>query len=72
MFTDSLGNVHWEFWEGIALNGRHFESVALFEVCRKHGTWHVKSACIATDKLPYDNDLSEIEKYIERSENALV
>lgn len=72
MFTDALGNVHWEFWEGVAWNGRRYQSVELFRLCRDWGTNMVRDAVFDLDLCPSDDNLKKIKKYIEQSENSLV
>lgn len=72
MFTDALGNVHWEFWGGIRLNGRHYQSVALFALCRELGTHLVQQTCVELDTTPNDDNLEILRKEIEQNEKSLV
>ena len=68
MFTDALGNLHFEFWEGIKFNGRTFQSRPLYEVCQEFGDANVLEACHTLGCLPHVQDLSAIREECERIE----
>jgi hypothetical protein len=68
MYTDALGNTHFEFWEGIKLAGRTFQTEKLYEVCKEYGSASVKAACIRLGCLPYKDDLEAIKEECERTE----
>lgn len=68
MFTDALGNLHFEFWEGIKFNGRTFQSRPLYELCQEFGDANVLEACHTLGCLPYIQDLSAIREECIRME----
>lgn len=72
MHTDALGNTHFEFWQGIKLNGRNFQSVPLFKLCEEFGTAQVTDACHHLGCFPCIADLAAIRKECERREAMFV
>jgi len=68
MFTDALGNLHFEIWEGIKFNGRTFQSYPLYKLCQKFGDANVLEACHTLGCLPHVQDLSAIQEECERME----
>lgn len=72
MYTDALGNIHFEFWEGIKLEGRTFQSVPLYLLCQEFGDEVVKGACIHLGCRPYIQDLASIREECERIEARMV
>ena len=72
MYKDALGNTHFEIWQGIKLNGRTFQSEALYELSKKYNDAEILDACIRLGCLPYGADLQTIEEECERIENSFV
>lgn len=72
MFIDATGSVHFEFWEGIKLNGKRFQSVPLFEMCRTYGDLTVTEACRNLGCYPYAADLATIKEECERIESNYI
>lgn len=72
MWTDACGETHFEFWEGIKMNGKTHKSVALYNVCREYGDAQVLDACLHLGCLPYAQDLKAIKDECERQENSYV
>jgi hypothetical protein len=72
MYTDALGNTHFEFWEGIKLAGRTFQSVPLYHLCQTYGDAQVRDACIHLGCMPYIQDLRAIADECERVERSFV
>jgi len=72
MYTDALGNTHFEFWEGIKLNGRTFQSLPLFKLCQEFGDAQVTDACHHLGCFPHVADLSAIREECERREAMYV
>ena len=68
MYTDALGNLHFEFWEGIKFNGRTFQSRPLYEVCQEFGDANVLEACHTLGCFPHVQDLSAIREECMRTE----
>lgn len=72
MFIDSHGEVQFEFWEGIKLDGRTFKSLPLWQVCREYGDLTTVDACRNLGCFPYAQDLASIKTECERIENSYV
>jgi len=72
MFTDALGNDHYEFWEGVKINGKTHQSRPLYALCMEFGTSRVQDACMHLGCLPYVQDLSAIRAECQRQENSYV
>ena len=72
MWTDACGETHFEFWNGIKLDGRTFKSVPLFKVCLEFGDAQVKQACIDLGCYPYVEDLTAIRQECLRTEHLYV
>ena len=72
MWTDTCGDTHFEFWDGIKMNGRTFVSRPLFALCQEFGTAQVQDACMHLGCFPYAQDLSTIRKECERQEASYV
>jgi hypothetical protein len=72
MWTDALGEVHYEFWDGLRFNGKCYNSVALFWLCQAYGDAQVKDACIHLGCLPYAADLATIKAECQRQEDSYV
>jgi hypothetical protein len=72
MFTDATGEVHFEIWEGIRLDGRTFQSLPLFELCREYGELTVSHACRNLGCFPHAQDLSAIKTECRRIEESYV
>lgn len=72
MYEDALGNIHFEFWEGIKLAGRTFQSRPLYNLCMEFGDAEVKDACIHLGCLPFVEDLQAIKEECERIEKRFV
>jgi hypothetical protein len=70
MFIDALGKCHFEFWTGLKMAGRTFQSVPLFQVCQEFGDAQVQDACMSLDVLPYDCELAGIKAECQRVEDA--
>lgn len=72
MWTDANGETHFEFWNGIKLDGRTFKSVPLYNVCLEFGDAQVRQACIDLGCYPYTADLAAIREECIRTENLYV
>jgi hypothetical protein len=72
MWTDALGETHFEIWNGIQLDGRCFKSVPLYNVCSEFGDAQVKQACIDLGCRPYVQDLGAIREECQRQEDSYV
>ncbi len=72
MYKDALGNTRYEFWQGIKLGGRTFQSEDLYDLCREFGDAQVKDACIHLGCFPYRDDLQAIREECERIEAMYV
>ena len=72
MYQDALGNTHFEFWQGIKLAGRTFQSKDLFALCQEFGDAQVKDACTHLGCFPYAADLQAIKEECERVEAMFV
>jgi hypothetical protein len=72
MWTDATGEVHFEFWDGIKLNGKTFQSLPLFNLCREFGNAQVLKACTDLGCYPYAADLKAIKDECQRQENSYV
>jgi hypothetical protein len=72
MWTDALGETHFEFWNGITLEGRTFKSVPLYNVCSEFGDAQVKQACIDLGRRPYVQDLQTIREECLKTEHRYV
>ena len=72
MHIDALGEVHFEFWEGIKFAGRTFKSLPLFNLCQEFGTMHVAEACRHLGCMPYAADLAAIKQECQRQEASYV
>jgi hypothetical protein len=72
MFKDALGNTHFEVWQGIKLNGRTFQSEALYELSQRFGDAEILDACVRLGCFPYAADLKTIEEECERIERMFV
>ena len=72
MWTDACGETHYEFWEGIKLAGRTFNSRPLFNLCQDYGTAQVLGACMYLGCFPYIEDLAAIKEECERQEASYV
>ena len=72
MWTDACGNDHYEFWEGIKINGKTYQSRPLYALCAEFGDAQVLDACMHLGCLPYVEDLSAIRAECQRQENSYV
>lgn len=72
MYTDALGNTHFEFWQGLKIGGRTFQTLPLFRLCEEFGDAQVKDACDHLGCLPYVADLATIREECQRIENLYV
>jgi len=72
MWTDALVETHFEFWNGITLEGRNFKSVPLYNVCSEFGDAQVKQACIDLGCRPYVQDLQTIREECLKTEHRYV
>ena len=72
MYTDALDTTHFEFWQGIKLNGRNFQSVPLFKLCEEFGDAQIIDACHHLGCFPHVADLAAIRKECERVEAGYV
>ena len=72
MWTDALGETHFEFWNGITLEGRNFKSLPLYNVCSEFGDAQVKQACIDLGCRPYVQDLQTIREECLKTEHRYV
>jgi len=72
MWTDACGNDHYEFWNGITLNGKTYQSRLLYEVCNEFGDAFVADACNVLDLNPNDEHLATIRKECKRVEESYV
>jgi hypothetical protein len=72
MFKDALGNIQFELWQGIKINGRTFQSLPLFNLCREFGDAQVLDACTHLGCFPCIADLSSIRHECERVEARYV
>jgi len=72
MFKDALGNTHFEFWQGIKINGRTFQSEDLYKLSKEFGDAEILDACMRLGCLPYAADLQAITEECERIENSYV
>lgn len=68
MYTDALGNLHFEIWEGIKFNGRTFQSYPLYKLSQKFNEANIVEACHTLGCLPHVQDLSAIQEECERME----
>jgi hypothetical protein len=72
MWTDACGNDHYEFWEGIKVNGKTYQSRPLYALCAEFGDAQVKDVCAHLGLMPYVQDLSAIRTECQRQENSYV
>jgi hypothetical protein len=72
MFKDALGNIHYDFWQGIKINGKTFDSLPLFNLCQEFGDAQVVEACMNIGCLPYVPDMQAIKEECKRIENLYV
>lgn len=72
MWTDACGETHYEFWEGIKMDGKIFSSRPLYEVCQEYGDGQVRGACLHLGCYPYAADLAAIKAECQRQEEAYV
>ena len=72
MWTDALGNNHWEFWEGIKRNGKTYQSRPLFNLCNEFGDAQVLDACIHLGCRPCVEDLATVRAECQRQEDSYV
>lgn len=72
MWTNSTGEIHFEFWDGIKLNGKTFQSLPLFNLCREFGDAQVLQACIDLGCYPHAADLRAIQDECKRQEASYV
>lgn len=72
MWTDACGEIHFEFWEGIKMNGRTFRSEPLYHLCQEFGDGQVLGACLHLGCFPYVADLSAIKAECKRQEDSYV
>jgi len=72
MWTDACGNDHYEFWEGIRINGRTFQSRPLYSLCQEFGNARVLDACMHLGCMPHAQDLSVIRAECQRQEDSYV
>jgi len=72
MWTDAIGETHYEFWEGIKLNGKTHKSLPLYGLCQEFGNAQVLDACFSLGCLPYAEDLSAIRAECKRQEDSYV
>ena len=72
MWTDACGEIHYEFWDGLRFNGKCYNSVNLFWLCREYGDAQVIDACNHLGCLPYAADLATIKAECQRQENSYV
>ena len=72
MWTDACGETHFEFWNGIQLDGRTFKSVPLYNLCLEFGNAQVRQACIDLGCRPHIQDLQSIREECIRTENLYV
>ena len=72
MWVDACGETHFEFWDGVRLNGRTFKSIPLYSLCQEFGTAQVKDACAHLGCYPYAADLSAVRKECQRQEDSYV
>ena len=72
MWTDACGNDHWEFWEGIKLNGKTYQSRPLFNLCNEFGDAQVLDACIHLGCRPCIEDLATVRAECQRQEDSYV
>lgn len=72
MYVDASGEVHFEFWNGVQMDGRTFKSFPLFQLCLEFGTNHVTEACRHLGCFPYTEDLATIKQECVRTESNYV
>jgi hypothetical protein len=72
MLTDACGNDHYEFWTGITINGKTYQSRPLHALCQEFGDAQVLDACMHLGCLPYVEDLSAIRAECQRQEDSYV
>jgi hypothetical protein len=72
MFTDACGNDHYEFWTGITLNGKNYQSGPLYALCQEFGDAQVLDACMKLGCPPYVQDLAAIRQECKRQEDSYV
>ena len=72
MWTDALGEIHYEFWDGVRFNGKCYNSVALFWLCQDFGTNVVEQVCRETDTSPDESNLTAIRNGCNEHENSYV
>lgn len=72
MWIDATGEIHFDFWEGIRLNGKTFKSVPLYALCQEFGSAQVIDACHHLGCYPYTNDLATIRQECKRQEESYV
>jgi hypothetical protein len=72
MWTDGCGNDHYEFWTGITLNGKNYQSRPLFALCQEFGDAQVLDACMHLGCPPYVQDLAVIRQECKKVEASYV
>lgn len=72
MWTNLCGETRYEFWEGVRMGGRNFQSRPLYNLCQEFGTPQVIGACVHLGCYPYTEDLATITEECERQENSYV
>jgi hypothetical protein len=64
MWIDACGEIHFEFWQGLKLNGKTYKSLPLYNLCFEYGDSEVLEVCQAQNINPEEYNLSEIHKHL--------
>lgn len=67
MWIDAIGDVHFEFWEGIKLNGKTYQSIPLYNLCVEYGEIEVIAAIKDIDLTPEEYNLTKIHNHLKTS-----
>ena len=72
MWIDDNGDVHFDIWNGVQLDGRTIKSLPLYNLCLEFGNAQVRQACIDLGCFPYVEDLTAIRQECLRTEHLYV
>lgn len=72
MWVDACGETRYEFWDGIKINGRTFQSRPLYNLCQEFGDAQVLASCMHLGCFPYVEDLAAIREECQKQEDSYV
>jgi hypothetical protein len=68
MWIDAVGEVHFEFWNGLKMHGKTYKSLQLFNLCLEYGDAEVMEVCHIQDIRPEEYNLSEIQNHLKQNQ----